>query len=248
MPLFPRQIAVLSAPGPPRTHSSSTSRAAWRNPSAARPHSVRLMSQHSGGPELIRMRWIGCPSPATDGDYDERSIAAVDCRGGARWDSPRAGGGPGTRRSRTVPDLANTPGIRRSAATTAAAGTAGCGVHPGRVGSVLPEMLAGLGTPGRTIPAAGKCAREHLDGRPVFAMPRSTTPVAGTALSVATAATACQSVVRAGRRQTLRLLPRRGVLQPSGAARLLRPTQLVPHHRGPTLDASLRSQSPLDPG
>lgn len=71
-------------------------------------------------------------------------------------------------------------------------------------------------------------------------MPESTAPTTGTAVPAPTAAAARQPLVRSGRRPTLGMFSRRGVLQPSGAARLLRSRELVSNHRGPALDAALR--------
>lgn len=190
------------------------------------------------------------------GDDDEKSSAAVDSRRSARRHVTHSGSGSGQRRSRTNPRRAGT-GRRRSPTAASASGTRGPGVDPGGVGSVLPEVLAGLGTARSTAAATGCSAVQHLDSGPLFAMPGPAVSATGAVLSRATAPAACQSVVRADRHQAQRLLPRRAVLQPSGAARLLRAAQLVSHHRSPVVHAPLtgvgchrtgRPRAPFPPG
>lgn len=100
-------------------------------------------------------------------------------------------------------------------------------------------MLAGVGTAGNTITASGSCEFQPMDASPVFAMSGSAAPAGGAAVSGATAAAACQSVVRAEHDQEHPLLPRRGLLQPRATARVLRATQLVPNHRGSAVHAAL---------
>lgn len=173
-----------------------------------------------------------------DGDDDEQSDSAVDSRRCTGRDVPRSRNGPGNRRSSTIPGRAST-GLRRPTTATTATRTRGSGVDPVGVGSLLSEMLATMGTAGGTITATRSSGFQPLDGCPVFAMSGSSAPATGAALSGASATAACQSVVRPERRQELLLFPRRGLLQPSGTARVLRAAELVPQHWGPSVYAPL---------